>query len=314
MIGQPAAGHAGSLLIYPLVDSQPATATLINLTNTNTDTTRCLGSTERGSIRAHYIYFGSTQADIDAGTATWREFDRIETLTPGDTLSVLASDHNPEGEVGYLMVQALDPISGDLIDFDHLIGSAYVANSNLDIMWSYLPYAFLGNPNNSVLATTACGNGILGSFQALFDGDMYDTFPDVLFVDSFFEENPGTFDSRLVLLSAVDANFDSEIFFLFFNNDEDAFSRTLRFNCWMSSSLLDITGTAGNLNGDPDEFQVETGWARIDGSRILTGTGFPVSDPDGPPLLGVFMQAIRSDFTAGHQLQFSGSQANAELP
>jgi hypothetical protein len=313
---QPCTGQAGSVLIFPLFDSRPESSTVISISNTNTSTRRCAGDTsfKEGDVTLHYVYFGAEQADIDAGNARWQEFDRLEDLSPGDTLSVLVSEHNPEGEIGFLMVQAIDAASNDAIDFDFLIGSAYVANSGLDIMWSYLPYAFGGDPEEGGGATSPCGHKIVGfAGQARFDGDMYAKFPDVLFVDSFFEEG-GIFDNQLVLMSTAGSSRQNEVQFLFWNNREERFSRTLRFTCWMASPLGEISGIARNLDGDPDEFEVQTGWAEIDGRRILTSGGTPVNDPEGPPLLGVFMQSIRTDFTAGHQLHFRGTQGNAILP
>lgn len=313
---QPATGVAGSVLIFPLIDSRPESSTVITVTNTNTSTRSCDSPTfDEGDVRVHFIYFGATQEDIDNGTPSWREFDRGELLTPGDTITVLASEHNPEGEIGFLMVQAIDRSSGDAIDFDFLIGSAYVANSAIDIMWSYLPYAFEGDPDGNAVQTTSCGHPRLGGgFEARFDGDMYDPFPDLLFVDMFFEEEPGLFDNMLVLMSAAGPSRQNEVGYLFWNNKEDRFSRTQRFTCWMASPLSEISGIARNLGGDPDEFQRETGWVEIDGRRILNSSGGSINDPQGPPMLGVFMQRVRTDYTAGHALHFRGTQTNAVIP
>jgi hypothetical protein len=288
----------GSVLIFPHFDSRPASATVISVTNTSTDRSRCANGFRRGDVRIHYIYYGQSP-----GRAC-REFDRIESLTPGDTLTVLANEHNLEGEMGFLTVAATDPVTGDLIQFDELIGDAYVANASLDIMWSYVPYPFrgLGIGSGDV---DGCGRVVIGSGGTLcFDGIDYDAFPGALYVSSFFEERAGVFENRLSLMSTSGQDYINEVSFLFYNNEEDVFSRTFKFVCHTSVPLSEISGVARNLNGDPTEFLVETGWASIEGRRVLSLSGNPVSLPkdDIPALLGVFVQIVRSDFTAGHAL------------
>ena len=62
------------MLVYPLFDSQPATSTIINVTNTNTDRTVCSGNDnlQVGDVRLHYVYYGAQMADLDAGiSAPW---------------------------------------------------------------------------------------------------------------------------------------------------------------------------------------------------------------------------------------------------
>jgi hypothetical protein len=306
---QPLQNQPASLLVFPRFDSQPATSTIINVTNTNTDRSVCAGNDNLriGDVRLHYVYYGAQMADLDAGvSAPWLEFDRYEDLTPGDTLSVLASQHNPEGEIGFLTIQSLSPDTDEAIDFDYLIGSAYIANSNLDIIWCYLPYSFQA----SGAGASTCGHPLVAGPGLQFDGSSYSTFPDRLFIDSFFEEG-NRFENELTLMSTSGQDFINEVDFLFWNNKEDRFSRTFKFVCWTSVSLSEISAVVRNLNGDPDEFVVETGWASIDGRRVLDLAGNPVTTSPfnyGPALLGVFKQTIRVDFTAGHTLHFDGSQ------
>ncbi len=314
-LAQPFHMEPASLLVYPRFDSQPATATVINVTNTNSDRTVCEGNDNLmvGDVRLHYVYYGAQLADLDAGIpAPWLEFDRFEDLTPADTLSVLASSHNPEGEIGFLTVTALTPDTDEKIAFDYLIGSAYIANSNLDILWCYIPYSFqaIGSGSDST-----CGHEIIDPGDASF-GDAYAAFPDVLFIDSFFEERDGVFDNQLTLMSTSGQDFINEVDFLFWNNKEDRFSRTFKFICWTQVELSQVSAVARNLNGDPSEFVKQTGWVRIDGRRVLDLAGNPVTAGDfgfGPALLGVFSQAVRVDFVAGHELHYTGAQS-ATLP
>ena len=313
---QPLHNQPASLLAFPLFDSQPATATIINVTNTNSDRTVCADNDNLrvGDVRLHYVYYGAQMADLDAGIATpWLEFDRFEDLTPADTLTVLASQHNPEGEIGFLTVRAITPDTDEAIDFDYLIGSAYIANSNLDILWCYTPYAFQAEPGSGGQST--CGHDLVDGPGTIFDGSSYSQFPDKLYIDSFFEEG-NRFENQLTLMSTSGQDFINEVDFLFWNNKEDRFSRTFKFVCWTTVSLSDISSVVRNLNGDPNEFVVETGWASINGRRVLDLAGNPVIDGDfveGPALLGVFKQTIRVDFTAGHELHFTGTQ-NTSLP
>jgi hypothetical protein len=307
---QPAHLQPGSVLVFPLFDSQPASATVISVTNTNTSNLVCDNFFRAGDVRLHYVYVSEE----------CQEFDVFEDLTPGDTLSVLASEHNPEGERGYLFVVALDPEQVSHIDFDFLIGSAYVANSNLDIMWSYTPYPFegLGLDASAVDVDLGCatrrfirGTSYTGPIN--FDGIDYEEFPDILYIDSFFQENDGVFDNQLTLMSCGGSNRVNVVDFLFYNNDEDAFSRTFNFICWTSVELSEISAITAGLGGDPDEFVKETGWARINGREIRDLAGNVQGAEGEPSLLGTFVQIVRSDFTAGHALHYSGTQNTCVL-
>ncbi len=292
---QPLHLQPGSALIYPLFDSQPQSATVLNVTNTNEDRTVNANGFRAGDILLHYVYYGK-QAD---GSTVCLEFDRFELLTPADTLTVLASDHNPEGEVGFLTVTSQDPETGDAVpNFDFLIGSAYVANSAIDIMWSYTPYSFEGGTNNN--------DGILD-----FDGTEYSEFPDTLFIDSFFEEDDGVFNNKVTLMSTSGQDYINELDVFTYNNKEDRFSRTFKFVCHTTVELSEITTVARNLNGDPNEFAKETGWVRFEGRNILDLAGNLVTAD--PAILGVIVQIVRTDFTAGHALHYTGSQST-ELP
>lgn len=299
---QPNHLQPGSVLVYPLFDSQPDSATVINVTNSNTSNIVCSNFFREGDVRLHYVYFAEN----------CQEFDVFEDLTPGDTLTVLASDHNPEGERGYLIVSALDPETSALIDFDFLIGSAYVANSSIDIMWSYTPYAFEGLAGNGTGASNCNFDFIIDSSSngpINFDGVDYSQFPDVLYIDSFFEEDDGMFDNFLTLMSCSGGSATNVIDFLFYNNREDVFSRSFSFVCWTSVELSEISAIASGLGGDPDEFTKETGWARIAGREVRDLAGNPLSPAQDPAILGVFVQTVNANFNAGHALHYSGTQA-----
>jgi len=67
---------------------------------------------------------------------------------------------------------------------------------------------------------------------------------------------------------------------------------------------------------DSRQRQEQTGWASIDGRRVLDLAGNPVTNGEfefGPALLGVFEQVVRVDFVSGHALHYTGTQ-DARLP
>lgn len=305
----------GSVLIYPLYDSTPGAGTIICVTNTNESRLFCPDSDFReGDIMVHYQY-------IDGETC--QEFDRFEFLTPGDTTCVLADLHNPEQDLGFLVVSATDVQDmSRKVDFDFLIGSAIIVQSELNFLWAYTPYVFRGNADDEdprdpcyLPSTDHDYDGALD-----FDGVEYDKFPTTLFIDSFFEERD-TFRNSLTLLSMAGSEFESEALFLFWNNIEGKFSRSFRFTCWHQSDLSDISLIVTNLGGDETELghgEVETGWASIRGGRILDGSGNPIKQEGGAnaiaPLLGVFSQYIdATDFSAGHALHYKGTVDGLEF-
>jgi hypothetical protein len=319
-MAQPLHLQPASVLVFPLFDSRPATATILNVTNTNENRVSCNNGFRQGDVLLHYVYVG---LDTQDPNAVCLEFDRFEPLTPADTITVLASEHNPEGAAGFLVVSSLDPESAQLIDFDFLIGSAYVANSSLDIMWSYTPAPFQAVAASPV-STDNCGRDVIvaGTSPIRFDGTDYATFPDKLFIDSFFQEKNGIFSNRLTLMSTHGQDYINELDVFMFDNEEDKFSRTFKFTCWTSVKMSDISSVAKNLGGS-DEFRVGkkapimTGWAILDGRRVLDRAGNLVeNDPD---ILGVFTQTILGapkkgalNLNAGHMLHYTGSQ-NAVL-
>lgn len=312
---QPRHLQPASLLIFPYYSSAPGAGTIISVTNTNCDRTFCPDEDFRaGDVVVHYVY-------IDG--ATWREFDRFEPLTPCDTLSVLADNHNPEMDSGFLVVKALDPVTLEAIDFDYLIGSAIVVQSDFNFLWGYTPYAFLaGDTEDTQTECERTTTDVDADGQADFDGVEYSQFPKQLFIDSFFEER-GSFGNLLVLLGTAGQDFVNEIDFLIRNNREQTFSRNFKFVCWTATNLKSISNIAGRLNGDPNELgrnPVQTGWASIEGARVLDLAGNPANDSDGDPIvgapiLGVFMQTITSTaFSAGHALHYTGAIDGLQVP
>lgn len=303
-------GRPGSVLVFPLFDSSPSGNTIITVTNTNDDRTICAGSLTRGGdITIIYYYFDGE---------TWLCTDITEDLTPSDTLSVLTRNHNPNMERGFLIVQARDSETFAPVDFDYLLGSAIVVNSDFDFAWSYLPYSFEAQFTTSD-ERDRCGRKIIEDDGCIKFGDpddegsgvtYYDRFPDALHVERFFGEGTSDtaptfmFSNRLVLLSShpgFDEPEETRLSIVGFNNNERRFSRTFPFICWLETSLADITlsTTQGNLanGGDDEELNgVHTGWLKIQADRENVG------------ILGVFVDlSVRAmtTFSAGNTIQFS---------
>jgi HYR domain-containing protein len=296
VVGQPA-----SALVFPLFDSTAHRGTVITVTNTDTDRLLCGNGFHAGDVRLLYTYFG-----FDESRQFCREFDTSHFLTPGDTLTVLADQDNPEGEVGWLWVEARDPETGEAIAFDHLLGSAIVVDTDLDFLDQYLPYGFrsyvaraglLGVPGCSAPPTDVNGNG-----RADFDGIEYDFWPQRLLLDQFFQEGGGTggFANELTLASCDVDPFDdhgTNVSIHPWNNRERSFSVALNFECFFHAPLSSISGIFARLGGDPNELVVsghhlQSGWVEFDADD---------------PILGVFFQrVVGSGFAAGHQMQIAG--------
>lgn len=305
-----------SALIFPLYDATAGAGTILCVTNTNTQSTYCPDRNQKiGDVLLHYLY-------IDGDT--WLEFDRYEFLTPGDTLCVIASEHNLDGGRGFLAVTAHDPNGESLLEFDHLVGSAIVVQSGLNFLWSYAAYGMTtdGFATDCVsIDPDAIANGGDGDGVPDYDGVEYAAFPLTHIVDSFFEEGGDhDFMNQLVLMSTSGREYENEIDFLFFNNIEQKFSRNLQFTCWWSGSLSDISSIARNLGGDERELghKTETGWVRIQGARVVDGAGNPVPradlTPTVPAMLGVFMQGVNgTNYAFGKTLHIEGELDGMEI-
>ncbi|MBI1849454.1 MAG: hypothetical protein HYR85_03815 [Planctomycetes bacterium] len=309
---QPVVGQPASALVFPYFDSTPSHGTLITVTNTNTSRVSCGNTFRQGDIDVHYIYFG-----FDTGRGFCREFNNDHSLTPGDTITVFADQDDPEGEIGWLWVEARDPESGDAVDFDYLIGSAIVVNTGTDFLFHYLPYGFRSHADEAKTLTTTDGCGrtltdLDGGLDADFDGVEYDFWPQRLLLDQFFQQggsNP-TFANSLTLASCdvdpFDNDFGTSVSIHPWNNRERRFSAFLNFECFFHDALAPaVSNVFLNLLGDNDELvlgsrHIQTGWIEFDANDAI---------------VGVFHQSISGTFfAAGHQLEFEGAFGGPDDP
>ncbi len=281
-----------SALIFPLFDSAPDRGTLISVTNTNSSRVSCGNTFLSGDIALHYTYYNN---DVNGNCY---EFDRVEYLTPGDTLTVVADDHNPEMDEGWLWIETLDPETYEPITFNHIIGSAIIVESGSNFLWSYTPYAF-----QSVVtapcdgfelpcgAQTRCINDIDGEVDADFDGTEFIPFPDSLLLDGFFEEGLKNITNELTLMTTREF-VDTNLQVLIWNNSETRFSQGFSFECHYRGPLSDISQIVNDLGGTDDE-AFPTGWVEFQSAAGI---------------LGVFKQQ-KGPFGAGKELFAEGEQA-----
>jgi hypothetical protein len=309
-LSQPTHSEPASLLIYPFYDARPGFGTIITVTNTNKSRVRCCNGQMRGSVEVQFTYINGV---------TCRETNLLEFLTPGDTLTVFADVHNPAQDRGWLWIEAIDPQTGQPIDFDFLVGSAIIVNVGTDFLDAYTPYSFqalTAGPDND--GSDRSTTDVNADGRADFDGIEYEFFPESLLLDRFFEER-GPFQNELILMTPKnvgnnDPNDPANAAcgtFLWFNNRENVtreggrdcngpFSRSFCFNCFTRGPLGTFVAGVRNLQGDPNELRrnglsIQTGWFRI------------ASDD---PLLGIYLDHILTNgrrFDGGRELEYTGA-------
>jgi hypothetical protein len=304
---QPRHAEPGSVLIFPLFDARDNHGTILTVTNRNLSRRGCSGGFTQGDVLLHFLFFG-----FDENRRRCNEFDDVQQLTPGDTITKIASHIDPENDAGWLWVEAEDPITGDPIEFNYLIGSAVAVDEVDHVMFGYTPFVFRGLPDQpgDGAGLTPCGHRITdldGDGRADFDGQEYDFFPRTLLLDSFLEEGNGNprFRSELVLLST---NFDrpTQLAFGIWNNREQRFSRSMSIDCFFRDSLRAVSSVVTNLGGDPNEIirkgqrAAQAGWLEVSGDHGI---------------LGVFMQQVEGEcFSQGRELQFEGQFGGPDDP
>ena len=310
----------GSALIFPLYDARDGgSITIHTVTNLNYSRVRADNTYLSGDVMLHYFYFSATECLV---------FNRYEFLTPGDTLSVVASDHNPENDYGYMLVRAEDPETGLMIDFDYLIGDQVVVDPRGNYVWTIPAMGFRALTQErfdaNVMIPDQSGTGHAFTDIASNDGDEdeecdfngyeYAYFPDKLLISSFFEES-AQISTELILLTPLDPLAKITLSFWFFNNEETRFSRSFQFSCFWNGSLSEISNIVRNLEGDPDELPLplETGWAVIDGKRATLGSNIISNDP---PVLGFQIQLFRGpggQIATARPLHHQGFQCGDDL-
>ena len=295
----------GTCLIYPIHRSAPGWFSILNITNTNLAPATPVSFGGATNVMFHYV---NKMPGAGGGLLDCFIVDRVESLTPGDTLSVLSSWHNAANQEGFVVAVAQDPAQFKTDwQFDYLTGSELVVNAAGGM------YSINALPVSSSATwsgeTTSNGFGIengllqsmgseviLDSFLAVADSQLTMFSPDPLIPSG---ADFGSFPTVVLKLDV-------------FNDNEFQLSATSTFRCWFEESLRDISLVfdesflANNTPHDPAQLDIdgdgladlETGWA-----RIRSEVGFTQSQQVAhPPIHGAITDGPTSFIDGGRLL------------
>jgi hypothetical protein len=304
----------GSVLIYPVHRSGPRHFTVVCVTNSNLQpsTPVSIG----GSTNVHFEYANVVPSNMRFMPKDCIIFDRVEYLTPADTLCVLTACHNAtsfEGNEGYLVITAEDPTKFQTAwSHNWLMGSELVTNA------SGISYSVNAIPFESPIPAGQPTDVSPANGQRDFNGQEYEAIPDVLYIDSFV----ALAESQLALLNLTGGPLDKNTVLLsVWNDNEFALSATLSFNCWFDEPLTYVSPLFSDsflrtVPNNPRELDVtcngrddlETGWARIQSIGVKTPGGTSVAN-DGA-LLGCITAGLTSTISGGRLLWESVATQN----
>ncbi|MEW6742918.1 MAG: hypothetical protein AB1486_09175 [Planctomycetota bacterium] len=294
----------GSLLVFPVFDNQTALATVVTVTNVNSDVSLNPDTgLAAGTIKAHFIYVNGL---------TCQETNRDELLTPNDTISVITAAHSAGSPLGYLYVYAKHPLQEMPVKFDWLIGTMMAVDGVNLFEYSMNAWSFKAAVGLAELANTDLdADGIRD-----FDGTEYAMVPDEMLYPRFFGQG-GAVESELLLVDLTGTQFSSTLDLLIYNDNEYEFSAEYTFSCWSRKPLAEISGAftqafLASTDNDPDELvglpALELGWFRIDGG-MASSTTKSIEDP-------AFLTGLveRINQLGGAELPFhQGTQDNGDL-
>lgn len=301
---------AASVLVYPYQHSQlgnPAVFNVISVTN--------IATAGDCTTNVHFEYVNVGPSPSPFTFADCSISDRVETLTPADTLSVMTSCHNgAQNGLGYLVVSAMDPNQLDTYwSFNYLIGSEQIVSPAGGI-YALRPWDFCA------LVPDKTDTDLDGDGSRDFDGLEYDPIADELYLDTFAGSNPG----ELVLLSFLGGEYLNQIDFVIFNDDEFQLSAQFEFACWTRVPLGDISGfftTPGLLSTPTDPTQLDltcnglkdeyTGWAIIRPKRAISITSDNIDDP---AILGAITNDAAPWMGARLLWESRAKQTNGQFP
>jgi hypothetical protein len=310
----------GSLLVYTVHRSGPTMFTIVCVTNTNV--TPQTPTSFGGSTNLHFEYVNVTPNPANAFKPLGCSiFDRVEFLTPADTLCVLTHCHNATsfgGQEGYLVVSAENPAEyRKPWDHDYLVGSEMVVNGSGAV------YAINAIPFKALVGEGLCTDRD-GDYRLDLDGNEYEEVPDQLIVDSYI----GLAGSQLALINLTGSHDDcNEVYFAVWNDNERALSATLRFSCWFDQPLVNVSplfrdSFLASLPNDPTELDIncdgrgdiETGWALIDSRGVFTPGGERIRDGYDGALLGSITAGPTTAINGGRLLfESCDTQDNGEF-
>lgn len=294
--------NPGSLLLFPEFDHSQGHNTLVTVTNTNLDS-------GLGTVRVHYQYVSGV-----TGQTLCTEADRIEILTPGDTITVLTSLHNPGAfNRGFLYVYAVDSASRP-VSFNYLAGDVVQVDAANSLQYAVNPLPFFAVAPQGNL-TDVDNDGIRD-----FDGVEYEQAPNRILIPRFMGQS-ATYTDDLVLIALTGGKqFTTLLDFLLYNDNEEIFSGQHSFKCWKKVNLLSVNAAFANsflhdfTNDAPSEIlgapTQEAGWISINGNMAWS-TNTAIQDP---AFLAVLVERAGGPNKAAAELPFfDGRQANGSL-
>ena len=210
---------AGSVLFFNYYTSSATNPAGENsrLNLTNTDPTR---------MAWVHLFF------VDGGSCAVA--DSFLCLTPGQTVSLLASDIDP-GVAGYVVAVAVDKNTGCPVRFNKLIGDEYVRTQA----------GFEANPSAVAVAAVAGTPAICDAGSTLstlnFDGVSYNRIPRVLAVDNVPSAQDG--NATMLILNNIGGSLAGSVsglgavFGLLFDDQENSYSFGFSAGCQFSALL-----------------------------------------------------------------------------
>jgi len=279
----------GSILAFPYCTCG---FSFLTITNTNLDRSRVghNGTIMKGDVKVHIIFI-----DKDCN-----KFDQYIDLTPGETTVIEVMTMVMGSTEGWAYAVACDPVTGNPIDFDYLIGEVWCLPDCINFSADAPAQAFrsLAEEHTPSAPGGRSGSGhayadFKNSGQADMDNDEYERFPGIHIVPSFIQQGIG-FKDRLVLVSPLSKDWIVEIEVLTFNNNEVVYSRRLNITCCHVILLKDLTAITKNLQGTTAEWPM--GWMQLNPVQAIHKITGQVTS--SPAILGVILKDIATQLGA----------------
>ena len=260
-----------------------ASFTVISVSNTNTQpaTPNDFGGTT--NIMYNYVNTVPNAADpfqpLDCYVV-----DRVEQLTPGDTIAVLTNCHNAATSAGWVYIEAQDPEKfKEAWSFPYLIGHILVVNA------AGGTYSLNMIPESQTNSSSLAFEFLAVAGSSLNIAHFQDPTENAFYV-------PAT----------VTLAFD------IFNDNEFQLSATRIFRCWFDQPLSAVSAVfsedflRNNTPNDPQELDIncdnmgdfETGWAKVE--AILANTQTEVIYD--PVIIGAITSGPASSIDGGRVL------------
>lgn len=276
----------GSLLVFPVHRSDAGMFTVLSVTNTHLGPATPSGLGGTTNVQFEYVNVLPSASNpllpLDCYIT-----DRVETLTPADTSSVLTRCHNAANAVGYAVATAQDPTQFKTAwSHNYLVGSELVLNASAGA-FALNAVAFRTDLAPGLPTDIAPADG-----RANLNDIEYHQPPGGLILDSFLALT----NSHLVLvdLSGVPGGVNT-IRADVWNDDELPFSATFQFRCWFDLPLGLVSPVfspqfLAGLPNDPAELDIdcdgtgdlESGWASLRSTNLSSSS----ASLPGAPFLG----------------------------